>query len=112
MSSINLGLFSYNQAECTSILRESVSGNGLVSLAHQLIAAKLNVARGANPLSVQATILAADALIATIPLRIPPVEIPGGQLAPSLVSALVNVLTQFNEGDLGAPHCDDDPGGT
>ena len=39
----------------------SVQGNGLVSLAHQLIAAKLNVADGAEPAAAADAIAAADA---------------------------------------------------
>ena len=39
-----LGTQVYNQSELLAILQEPVGGNGLISLAHQLIAAKLNIA--------------------------------------------------------------------
>src|SRR5688572_23676843 len=44
VASLELGSVTYSKAQLLSIFRTPVSGNGLVSLAHQLIAAKLNVA--------------------------------------------------------------------
>src|SRR5688572_26907655 len=46
VSTLVLGTVSYSQAQLLEILRTPVRGNGLISLAHQLIAAKLNVANG------------------------------------------------------------------
>ena len=79
VSSLTLGSGSYTQSELLQILNSPVAGNGLISLAHQLIAAKLNVASGANASAIASTIAAADALIGG--LVVPPVG--AGSLAPS-----------------------------
>lgn len=102
---LNLGTPSYIDTQLQSILDKAPMGNGLVSLAHQLIAAKLNVANGADDTDVAATITAADALIGA--LSIPPVG--GGFLAPSVTSSLNEALTDYNEGATGPGHCSDEP---
>lgn len=96
-----LGTVNYTQLQLQSILDAPVKGNGLISLAHQLIAAKLNIANGANGSSIASTITAADALIDS--LVVPPVG--SGYLSPSSVSTLVDALTDFNEGITGPGHC-------
>jgi len=85
-------------------MHEPVHGNGLVSLAHHLITAKLNVANGADPSCIQQTIADADALIAD--LVVPPVG--DGFLAPGDVNALKDTLENYDEGDLCAPSCDNE----
>ena len=96
---LQLGDVVYNQQELLSILWLEVEGNGLVSLAHQLIAAKLNVACGADPIDC---IDDADALIG--PLVVPPVGT--GYLDPAITSPLVECLTAFNEMPGGNTLCD------
>jgi len=54
-----------------SILRQPVRGNGLVLLAYQLIAAKLNIANGADGSCIEQTLANADAFIGD--LLVPPV---------------------------------------
>jgi hypothetical protein len=79
-------------------------GNGLVQLARQLIAAKLNVATGATtPAGVANDITSADLLIGD--LVVPPVGT--GYLAPGKTSSLVASLDVYNNGLAvgGAPHC-------
>jgi hypothetical protein len=98
---LTLGTVHYTAAELESILNEPVGGNGLIDLAHQLIAAKLNIANGADGSAVATTIAAADALIGS--LVVPPVGT--GSLAPGDVSALVTTLDQFNQGLIGPGHC-------
>ena len=44
VSSLKLGTVTYTKDQAIAILKTPVKGNGLVQLAHQLIAAKLNVA--------------------------------------------------------------------
>jgi hypothetical protein len=94
VSSLTLGTVTYTQAQLLSILSQPVAGNGLVSLAHQLIAARLNLASGAaaTPTVTQA-IVDANALIDG--LLIPPVG--GGSLSPSATSALTTALEGFNK---------------
>src|SRR5262249_43198014 len=64
VSSLTLGTVTYTKAQLLSILSQPVRGNGLVSLAYQLIAARLNLASGAQatPAVLQA-ITDANALI-------------------------------------------------
>ncbi len=95
----------YSKAQLVSILTTPVKGNGLISLAYQLIAAKLNVAKGACvPAAVADAIAAADALIGN--LVVPPVG--PGKIDPALTSALTGILDDYNNGkSAGGPsHCD------
>jgi hypothetical protein len=101
VASLTLGSVVYSAAELDAILGEPVQGNGLVSLAHQLIAAKLNIANGADPTAAAAAIAAADALIGS--LVSPPVG--GGSLAPNSTSALTQTLDDYNNGVIGPGHC-------
>ena len=97
-----LGAVVYAPDQLLQIFNRPAAGNGLLVLSHQLIAAKLNVANGAQAgQDVLADIAAADALIGG--RVVPPVGT--GTLTNSSVSALTNRLTSFNEGDLGVPHC-------
>jgi hypothetical protein len=104
VTSLTLGTVTYSQAELLSILSQSTTGNGLVSLAKQLIAARLNLANGAavTPATLNA-IVAANSLIDG--LVIPPVGT--GSLAPSLTSGLTTTLNTYNNGlaSGGPPHC-------
>ena len=101
VTSLVLGSVSYTQAQLLQILGESVAGNGLVSLAHQLIAAKLNIAYGADPTAASAAIASADALIGS--LVAPPIS--SGDLPPSEVSTLTQTLDDYNNGVIGPGHC-------
>ena len=101
VSSVTLGTVPYTQAQLLSIFDAPVAGNGLISLAHQLIAAKLNIANGASPSAISASIASADTLIGS--LVVPPVG--GDSLDPSATSALVTALTNYNEGITGPGHC-------
>ena len=95
---------SYTQAELLAIFNTPAASNGLISLAHQLIAAKLNVANGAGCEAVDGSIAAADAAIGN--LVVPPVG--SGSLLPGSTSALTAALTAYNEGELEgcADHCE------
>ena len=102
---LTLGSVNYTQAQLLQILGQSVNGNGLVSLAHQLIAAKLNIANGADPTVIAATISAADALIGA--LVVPPIG--AGFLDPSNTASLTQALDDWNNGITGPGHCGDTP---
>jgi len=92
-----LGNVAYTQAQICSIFNTPANGNGLISLAHQLITAKLNICNGSNPSNISSTIAAADAQIGT--LVVPPVG--GGFLAPGSTSSNTNTLDNWNN---GSPH--------
>jgi hypothetical protein len=102
VTTLTLGTVSYTVAQLVSILNTPASGNGLIALAHQLIAAKLNIAKGANGTAAAQCIADADALIGG--LVIPPVG--SGSLAASATSALTTCLASYNEGLTGPGHCD------
>lgn len=99
---LKLGEKTYAKAELLKILKQPVRGNGLISLAHQLIAAKLNIANGANPSAIADTITAADKLING--LVVPPIG--SGYLAPSATGSLTEKLDQYNNGYIGPGHCE------
>jgi hypothetical protein len=101
VTQLQLGNVTYNQQQLLSILHTVVRTNGLVSVAHQEIAAKLNIASDADPSCVAQTLANLDALIGD--LVVPPVGT--GYLTPSVTSSYVNTLTQYNEGLLCSPYC-------
>jgi hypothetical protein len=96
-----LGTVPYTAFQLCSIFNTPAGGNGLISLAHQLIAAKLNIASGADGSSVAGAIASADAQIGS--LVVPPVG--AGFLSPGSTSALTGALTTYNEGTTGPGHC-------
>lgn len=100
-----LGTVSYTDVQLCSILQTAPAGNGLVQLAHQLIATKLNIANGTDPTDAAAAVAAADALIGG--LLVPPVGL--GSLPNSATSALTTTLTNYNEGLTGPGHCANEP---
>jgi len=91
----------YSKAQLLNILGTPVRGNGLISLAHQLIAAKLNVAAGAGCAAAASIISQADAKIGSL--------IVGTHSLPtSETSTLVGQLDDYNNGRLAgcALHCE------
>jgi hypothetical protein len=104
VSQLTLGTTPYSVADLVIILNTPAGGNGLISLAHQLIAAKLNIANGADGSALGSAIADADALIGS--LVVPPIGAnPPNYLAPGTTSALVTTLTNYNEGASGPGHC-------
>lgn len=89
--------YAYSQAEICSIFNQNVGGNGLISLAHQLITTKLNGCSTSDLTPVAGTLAAAQALIDG--LVVPPVG--GGYLNPSDTSDLTEILDDYNNGLLG-----------
>lgn len=108
MTELQLGNVTYTQQQLLDILHQPVRGNGLLILARQLIAAKLNIAAGADPSCIQETIDEADALIGD--LVIPPVG--DGYLSPREAAPLAGILGDFNEGGMCAPACEASPSPT
>ena len=103
LNGLTLGNVTYTADQLCSILNTPTGGNGLISLAHQLIAAELNIANGAcAPQDVVDAIASANTLIGS--LVIPPVG--AGFLAPSAIGSLTNTLDQFNQGLIGPGHCE------
>ena len=106
VGNLTLGTVNYSAAQLLAIFNQPAAGNGLVSLAHQLIAAKLNIAQGAvPPAAVNAAIVSADAMIGA--LVAPPIG--AGSLAPGATSGLTTMLDNFNQGITGPGHCGSTP---
>lgn len=93
VSSMRLGTVIYTKTQLIAILARSASGNGLVSLAHELIAAKLNIFAGAqaSPATLQA-IADADFLIGS--LVVPPIG--NGYLNPDHTNRLTDDIEEFS----------------
>jgi hypothetical protein len=103
---LTLGSVSYTPQQLLDIFNKPAAGNGLIALAHQLIAAKINIANGADTNidafgNITTYINQADALIGG--LVIPPVG--SGNLASSQTSTLTSMLSNYNEGSIGPGHC-------
>jgi len=94
VSSLVLGTVSYTKAQLLQILNQPGQGNGLVTLAKQLIATKLNIANSADPAPIASEVAAADTKIGS--LVVPPIG--SGYLAPSTTSKLTQDLDDFNTG--------------
>jgi hypothetical protein len=101
---LQLGNTTYTRDQLLSMMHQPVHGNGLILLARQEIAAKLNIATGADGSCVQQTLTDADTLIGD--LVVPPVG--DGFLRPSDVNAVKDTLEDYNEGDLCAPSCENE----
>lgn len=98
LNSMVLGTVTYSDVNLLAVLKTPAQGNGLIALAHQLIAAKLNLANGS---AVADAIKDADILIGD--RIVPPVG--NGFLKPDLTSSLTDQLARYNEGATGPGHC-------
>jgi cell division septation protein DedD len=99
---ITIGGVTYPKMEAIAILEISPEGDATYILAHQLIAAKLNIANGADPSAVADTINAADRWLVAHPLESDPRD-----LARAEGIAMAETLTEYNEGAIGPRRCDD-----
>lgn len=99
---ISLGTVLYDASKLCQILNTPPKGNGLIALAHQLIAAQLNILNGASNSSISEVINNANNLIGGEVVT----PIGDGYLHPSLTNGLTDALADFNEGGEGHPgHC-------
>lgn len=100
-----LGDHFYTQAELLTLLRTPVRGDASVALAHQLIAAELNVAAGASPIPAIAdaqTWMSVHDGGGTLPYGIR-----ASSTAGRMATRLNDALSDYNEGLTGPGHCDD-----
>ena len=93
VDSLALGATVKTADELCAIFKTPAQGDKILQLEHQLIAAKLNIANGADPSSIQSSIDAADALITS------------GTYTRAEIGALIEALTAYNEGETGPGHC-------
>lgn len=84
------------------------AGNAYYNLAHQFMAAKLNILAGADPTAVNSAIAAAEALFATYtPAQIGALAKNSSLRADFL--SLASTLDDYNNGLIGPGHCSDVP---
>lgn len=102
LTQINLGSVTYNTGVSSdvqallNILGTSVQGNAKMELEHQLIAAELNIAAGANPGPVSSALDGAISCLLASNVS----NVPSGTAAGQLMTSFANTLTSFNEGTL------------
>lgn len=107
-TTLSLGSTAYTPAQLDQILEQPVAGNALLILAHQLIAAKLNVLNGADDSGIAAEIANADSLIGSLvppPIGTDDVD-PSSALGSQMVTS-AGILDDYNNGLSGVPHCPD-----
>ncbi len=95
VTSLTLGSQTYTQAELLTILRTPVSGDASLILAHQLIAAKLNIANNACGTPVAATIASADSVLSGFAGKLPYSVAPSSSTGQTMVG-LADTLDSFN----------------
>ena len=96
-----LGDSAYSKSQLLDILNTPTDGDATYILAHQLIAAKLNVAKGADDSAIAATIAAADAWLIQNPLG----SNPQGDARQEGID-LAATLDDYNNGLIGPGSCD------
>ena len=100
---IEIGGITYAKDEAIDILKTPPVGDATYILAHQLIAAKLNVANGADFDEIEVAIVEADGWLSLHPLGSDPSDPDREQGI-----ALAEILDNYNNGLLGPHHCGDE----
>lgn len=98
VNSLTLGSQSYTQAELLTIFNTPVRGDASLNLAHQLIAAKLNAANGANTASISGAISAADGLLSGYSGKLP-YDVRSSSSAGQQMTNYAGMLDNFNNGN-------------
>jgi hypothetical protein len=100
-ATLTLGAQTYTKAELSSLLDAPVKGDASIELAHQLIAAKLNILNGANPSRAGASAIdQADSLLKAYRGKLPYGVKPGGAM-----TSIASVLEDFNDDDDDNDRC-------
>jgi hypothetical protein len=99
-----LGTTTYTKLQLLAILRTPTRGDATYILIDQLIAARLNIANGADPTAIADTLTAADAWLAANPLGSNPTGAPR-----DVGVALAALLDDYNNGVTGPGHCESTP---
>jgi len=103
VDTLTLGAVTYGKSDLRSLLSRPPRGDASLILAHQLVAAKLNIASGSDATPIADALSNADALLATfsgpLPHGVPPSSAAGRQM-----TVLAGNLTAYNEGAV-TPDC-------
>jgi hypothetical protein len=109
VSMLTLGSMTYSESELIDLLETPPKGDASLILAHQLIAALLNVDNGAGTSATVASAIAdAQAWLSMFSGSLP-YGIPASSSDGSVAVTLSSELDAFNEGKTGTPHCSDAP---
>jgi YVTN family beta-propeller protein len=103
VTTLTLGSQTYTQTALLTLFDTPPRGDASLILAHQLIAAKLNVANGSNPAPISSTIADADNLFSQFPGKLPYNVRTSSAIGQQMVND-ANVLDRYNNGDL-TPDC-------
>jgi uncharacterized repeat protein (TIGR01451 family) len=104
MTSMMLGNQTYSQSELQTILGTAVKGDVSIEMAHQLIAAKFNVANGTQISTANGAIAAADALLAQFTGKLPYNVAASSTVGAQIVSVAAQLDT-FNSDGKAQPGC-------
>ncbi len=99
VAQLMLGSQTYTQVEVLILLNTPPAGDASLILAHQLIAAKLNVAKGLDSTIVAGVITQGDAVLASFTGRLPYNVAPSDATGQTFVN-LSTILVSYNEGQL------------
>jgi len=102
VTSLTLGSQTYTQAELLALFDTPPRGDASLILADQLIAAKLNIANGADPTPISATIADADRLLSSFTGKLP-YHVPPSATGQAMVND-ATALESYNNGEL-TPAC-------
>ncbi len=97
VTELTLGGQTYSQAELLILFNTPVGGDASLNLAHQLAAAKLNVANGADATIATGIIAQADMLLSTYPGKLPYNVDPSSTDGQTMVN-VAGVLDSYNSG--------------
>jgi len=101
--SLTLGSQTYTQAELLTLFDTPPGGDASVILAHQLIAAKLNIANGSSPVPISGAIGDADNLLSQFSGKLPYTVSTSSAIGQQMVND-ANVLDRYNNARL-TPDC-------
>ena len=102
-----LGLEDYSRDELLAVLDAPSVEDASLILANQQIAAKLNLAAGADGSEIESTVSSTDSWLTGFSGRLPYAVPPSSESGQQAV-ALADVLAQYNEGVIGPGSCDPD----
>jgi len=107
VSTLTLGSQTYTKTELLALLGAAAKGDASIILAHQHIAAKLNIANGASATVVAATVQTADNWLSQFSGKLP-YGVKSSSSQGQVAVNLADTLDRYNNGALagGPPHCD------
>ena len=104
VTSLTLGSQTYTQAALLTLFDTPPRGDASLILAHQLIAAKLNIVNGSDPTPVSATITDADSLLSQFGSNKLPYSVRTSTAIGQQMVNDANVLDRYNNADV-TPDC-------